>query len=486
MTSTTFSDSHPSPSPTTAFSPFSTPHSHATDFATSDESPDLGAFRNVFRTFHELQPRWPAHLAPALGLGTGTPPTTDRDARGLTPTDLDSSLDLDGAELHSTVWAQQPVARYLDAASPPPGSATPSSSATSQSQSRDYGVNDGGYSRRSSPTRSALVTHDLPTHDLPRPTLGGLDAAFEFLANERARLAAQRASLPAIPLRPLPLPIPITFESSLEPESPITPGRSSHNNNINRRRRKRRASSLVRTSGGGGGRVHVHVRGHDADFEDAEDSYDDIGSPLSPAPAHGHGSAMPATPSTARRLAATADTTAAGLLAVAASTTNSAAKPKSSPLAAKDRSKSKALAMSISKDPSGSAADYAHRLHHARSTPVLRTPAPQSQSQTQTQSQTHLQQRALDPQRVRLRALAIKLKFLFPGDAGRLARVLAQPSMGAESGGVLERGGGDGMERDSALDGEAGGVEEDFADVRGPSPDPDPGSSEPITHVFVD
>ena len=70
------------------------------------------------------------------------------------------------------------------------------------------------------------------------------------------------------------------------------------------------------------------------------------------------------TSSNAKRLAATADTTAAGLLAVAASTTNSNAKSKPSPLAAKDKSKAKALA--ISKDPSGSAADYAHRLHHAR------------------------------------------------------------------------------------------------------------------------
>ncbi|KZV68837.1 hypothetical protein PENSPDRAFT_686878 [Peniophora sp. CONT] len=458
MTSTTFSDSHPSPSPTTAFSPFSTPHSHATDFATSDESPDLGAFRNIFRTFQELQPRWPAHLAPTalvpgapstlLGLGTGTPPTTDRDARGLTPTDLDSSLDLDGVELHSTVWAQQPVARYLDAASPPPGSATPSSTTNSQSQGQDY-----------SRPRNALVTHDLPTHDLPRPTLGGLDAAFEFLANERARLAAQRASLPSI--RPLPLPIPITFESSLEPE----PGRSSNNttnnasnanNNAssNRRRRRRKASSLVRIGGG-------RVRGHDADFEDAEDSWEE---PLSPLEGmgggggggHRDGGSLPVTP--AKRLAATADTTAAGLLAVAASQSQSKFKNQSSPLTAKDKGKDKTLDAGKNL-PSGSAADYAHRLHHARSTPVLRAPT--------------LQTRPLDPQRVRLRALAIKLKFLFPGEAGRLTRVLAQPSMGAEPeiGGVGD--GGEGVEE-----------EEDFADVRGP--EPVVGEGEAITHVFVD
>lgn len=289
------------------------------------------------------------------------------------------------------------------------------------------------------------MTHDLPTHDAPRPTLGGLDAAFEFLANERARLAAQRASLPARPL-----PIPITFESSLEPESPVT---------SKRRRRRRKASSLVRTGAGRG-------RGDDADFEDDVDGEDgEVGS--------GASISVPDTP--ARRLAATADTTAAGLLAVAAASTSaslsqsnlSITKPSTDKTNdytkdnqySKDKKDSRDKGRERAAKNSGSAADYAHRLHHARSTPVLRPlPLPNPSSNLST---TTL---ALDPQRVRLRALAIKLKVFFPNDANRLSHVLAAPSMGV----------------DADLDGVGEG--DRFVDVRGP----EPVDGEAVTHVFVD
>jgi hypothetical protein len=81
--------------------------------------------------------------------------------------------------------------------------------------------------------------------------------------------------------------------------------------------------------------------------------------------------------------------------------------------------------------------DGRRRLGHSKSTPTLR-PGP------------------LDPRVVRLRSLAIKLKFLFAPEADLLTTVLANESLLASS--------------------------PDFIDPRGPAPTP----GQPLVHVFID
>jgi hypothetical protein len=81
--------------------------------------------------------------------------------------------------------------------------------------------------------------------------------------------------------------------------------------------------------------------------------------------------------------------------------------------------------------------DGRRRLGHSRSTPALR-PGP------------------LDPRVVRLRSLAIKLKFLFAPEADLLTTVLANESLLSSS--------------------------PDFIDPRGPAPTP----GQPLVHVFID
>ena len=82
-------------------------------------------------------------------------------------------------------------------------------------------------------------------------------------------------------------------------------------------------------------------------------------------------------------------------------------------------------------------ADGRRRLGHSKSTPTLR-PGP------------------LDPRVVRLRSLAIKLKFLFASEADLLTTVLANESLLSSS--------------------------PDFIDPRGPAPGP----GQPLIHVFID
>lgn len=150
------SDTTLSPAPFSPFSSYS-----ATSGATSDglspdltspsnsdircgvDAPDLGAFTTVFRELNTYHPR-----ANALYLDDG-----DQSAR--TPTTFLLS-DYDSEPQHgSTVWNQGPIADYLE---------------------------------RSESEPSSLEDRDEPTD---QPSLG-LAGVFDFLAQERARLAALR------------------------------------------------------------------------------------------------------------------------------------------------------------------------------------------------------------------------------------------------------------------------------------------------------
>ncbi|KAI0311497.1 hypothetical protein OF83DRAFT_1177511 [Amylostereum chailletii] len=365
MTSS-ISDTTPSPTP---FSPFST-HSGGSDLATSDESPDLGAFTTVFRAFQELQPRtFPTHFNNGLDLSATTPTTSS-----LSPTELSDP------NRSSTVWNNEDLPSYLsfssrDATSrhtrsirSPPPSSTPSDSDTEGEPGDDDEYND----------------------DPPRdqPSLGNFDAAIEFLAGERARFAARRDTA----LRGNSS----TSDGAWEPQ-PAPP---------RRKRRRKKAKSPLRpltlaTRDRDGNDTHqsrTETLETEQDAEDESSSSPDISS-SSPA----NPKSSPATPLRRRR------ERERGTRPAAAATT-----------------------MTATTDT--------HRLVHSLSTPSLRS-AP------------------LDPQVVRLRSLAMKLKFLFPTEADRLAYVLSNASLNAST--------------------------PDFIDTRGPAPRATT-PNEPITHVFID
>ncbi|KAI0031890.1 hypothetical protein K488DRAFT_86393 [Vararia minispora EC-137] len=224
MTGSISSASHASPSPAT-FSPFSAPRSPGSDLATSDESPDLGAFTTVFRAFQELQPRtFPLHFSSQTLLTlTDTPTGTD----SLSPTD-----EAEYSERRSTVWHQAPVASYLSFSSrsrsvrTPPPSDTPSSETEDGEQIIDDDEDDDDDDDDDDgdePDLSNLSGAD-------QPTLGGLDSAFEFLAGERARLVALRDAVRGGGL---------SSTSDAWDRVPSTP---------RRRRRRKKAKSLVRPS----------------------------------------------------------------------------------------------------------------------------------------------------------------------------------------------------------------------------------------------
>ncbi|KAA1472696.1 hypothetical protein DENSPDRAFT_930466 [Dentipellis sp. KUC8613] len=375
------SDTTASPAP---FSPFST-HSASSDLATSDESPDLGAFTTVFRALNELQPRtFPVPLSAAhapgtvTGTGTGTPPTA---SSNLSTAEYDSDTNRG-----STVWTHQPIASYLalssrgvpssqSRASSPPPSSPPSSDTEG-----DLVLDGDG---------NATHNHDLPTDpdldldldlDLAQPSLGYLDEALGFLAAERAKLAAQQSAWRG-------------HASSTSDSAWRHPAQHTQR----RKRRRKKAKSAVREAGEGSRTETAGVDADgdaDADADDASSSAAEL-EPDSSSPAY-----FKSTPATPRdRL-------------------DPASKP--NPHAN--------LNLSLSK-----------KLAHSRSTPSLRGTAVQ-----------------LDPRVVRLRALAMRLRILFPEDAAALTAVLSSASFQASA--------------------------PDFIDPRGPPPQP----GEPLTHVFID
>ncbi|KAI0277090.1 hypothetical protein BGY98DRAFT_1097733 [Russula aff. rugulosa BPL654] len=358
MTSSISESTH-SPAP---FSPFTT-HSGGSDLATSDESPDLGAFTIVFRALDELQPRTfiphaPHPHANTLALTTTVTPTTST----LSPMESESDVNHRG----STVWNQNPIASYLSissrtattrlsvASSPPPSE--PPSSDTEGEIMIDQGTDGGDY-------------EDANNAGEEQPSLGYLDEALHSTSDDH-------------------------------PRQQLSQNHHNHHNHqhqqqvpTRRRRRRRKARSIiptviVRESSGAAGDDNLShperlERGDRSDLSSPDNSSSEAAIRFSSTPA--------------------------------------------SPVRNPGRRNS---ARSVS-------VDGRRRLGHSKSTPTLR-PGP------------------LDPRVVRLRSLAIKLKFLFAPEADLLTTVLANESLLASS--------------------------PDFIDPRGPAPTP----GQPLVHVFID
>ncbi|KAH9072946.1 hypothetical protein EDB83DRAFT_2505301 [Lactarius deliciosus] len=370
MTSS-ISDTTHSPAP---FSPFTT-HSGGSDLATSDESPDLGAFTIVFRALDDFQPR---NFIPHPVALTATTTATS----AMSPTGSESDPNNRG----STVWNQHPIASYLSISSrnattrlsgashsPPP--TDPPSSDTEGEIMIDREVSSGSYDD----------TNDADEDTLP--SLGYLAEALQFIAAERAKLTAPRE---------------ISWhrgshsrQQELQRRKQQQQQQEQHSR---RRRRRAKARSLGRTIGvresapslGPSGAVGAEI----LDGDDASDS-------LSPSPSPD------------------------------ISSSEVAGRFKSTPVSPPRR---KARHRNSFRSAS---ADARPRLGHSQSTPSLRSGP-------------------LDPRVVRLRALAIKLKFLFAAEAEHLTAILSNQSLQSPS--------------------------PDFIDPRGPAPNP----GQPLVHVFID
>lgn len=341
------SDTTASPTP---FSPFST-HSGGSDLATSDETPDLGAFTTVFRALDELQPR--AFSFPLSSISTTVPTTTSN----FSPTDYDSDR-----HRGSTVWNHQPIASYLSVSShmpsnrslsPPP---EPPSSDTEGEPDADEDTNE---------ELSAL-----------EPSLGYLDMALQFIAEERAKFTAQR-------------------DAAWRGNSSTSEGALRLSAAPRRKRRRKKAKSLVRN-------------GHLSRPEQAEDE------------------------SRTETIDASADHEADDWSSSVEISSSSPAYYKSTPGTPPQAKKERHVKLIV-------AVDTNPRLGHSKSTPSLRHAS-----------------MPLDPRVVRLRALAIKLRFMFPEDAASITSILSNDSLNSSS--------------------------PKFIDPRGPSPE----SGQALTHVFID
>ncbi|KAH8996654.1 hypothetical protein EDB92DRAFT_1841048 [Lactarius akahatsu] len=370
MTSS-ISDTTHSPAP---FSPFTT-HSGGSDLATSDESPDLGAFTIVFRALDDFQPR---NFIPHPVALTATTTVTS----ALSPTGSESDPNNRG----STVWNQHPIASYLSISSrnattrlsgashsPPP--TEPPSSDTEGEIMIDREVSSGSYDDNNDADEDTL------------PSLGYLAEALQFIAAERAKLTAPRD---------------ISWHRgshSRQQELQRRKQQQQQQQQYSRRRRRRtKARSLGRTIGVRESAPSLGPSGAiDAEILDGDDASDF----LSPSPSPD------------------------------ISSSEVAGRFKSTPVSPPRR---KARHRNSFRSAS---ADARPRLGHSQSTPSLRSGP-------------------LDPRVVRLRALAIKLKFLFAAEAELLTAILSNQSLQSPS--------------------------PDFIDPRGPAPKP----GQPLVHVFID
>ncbi|KAI0300544.1 hypothetical protein B0F90DRAFT_421239 [Multifurca ochricompacta] len=410
MTSS-ISDTTHSPAP---FSPFST-HSGSSDLATSDESPDLGAFTIVFRALNEFQQ--PRTFIPHNVVITDTSTTSV-----LSPT-TESESDL--YNRGSTVWNQQPIASYLSISSrtattrrsmpsqsPPPSE--PPSSDTEGELTHDQEVDSGDYEDASNADESTQEHMELE-----QPSLGYLDEALQFIAAERAKLTAPRDNFWQVKGNNSTSDDPSSHDQQQRHQQHQQEQHQHQHNQHQyqqqqqhqqqhqqqqqqqqlprRKRRRRNAKSLVRiipacepSALGDDNQSHPDPEVLEGD----DDLSDDLSSPGIPSPeAAIRFRSIPASPP--RRKAGRRNSV-----------------------------------QSVS-------ADGHPRLGHSKSTPSLRSGP-------------------LDPRVVRLRALAIKLKFLFAAEAELLAAVLSNESLQSPS--------------------------PDFIDPRGPAPRP----GQPLVHVFID
>lgn len=386
--STILSSSETTNTSPTPISPFSN-YSAASD-ATSDESPDLGAFTTVFRALNHLQPLVPPRGGAYIYTEFDTPST---DAVPLSSLPTDSEF-IEG----STVWNQSMLASYLASSS----SSHTRSALTSMTASPPLPNPDGSNnfddsgeetegelepltftfttpSRSQSHNSDADLSHDpsLSDGDIDlgdQPTLGDLGGAFSFLAAERARIAAR--------------------DRGTGKDSSTSDGAWRNDAEPRRTRKRRRKKARV-----------IQLLQRDPENVEHEDTSRTTGT------------------STILGVSGTSE-----LITVSS---NPEPEPETEESSSGDNA-----AVTIPSTPAHKSS--LDRLRHSRSTPSL-----------------HLSQIPTNPQILKLRCLAHKLRLKFPEDYDRITALLTQ---------------------------DFSGVDSDFSDPRGPAPRP----RDSLIHVFID
>ncbi|KAG1898746.1 uncharacterized protein F5891DRAFT_1042209 [Suillus fuscotomentosus] len=376
--STILSSSETTNTSPTPISPFSN-YSAASD-ATSDESPDLGAFTTVFRALNHLQPLVPprggAYIYPEFDT-----PSTDAVPLSSLPTDSEF---IEG----STVWNQSMLASYLASSS----SSHTRSALTSMTASPPLPNPDETEgelepltftfttpSRSQSHNSDADLSHDpsLSDGDIDlgdQPTLGDLGGAFSFLAAERARIAAR--------------------DRGTGKDSSTSDGAWRNDAEPRRTRKRRRKKARV-----------IQLLQRDPENVEHEGTSHTTGT------------------STILGVSGTSE-----LITVSS---NPEPEPETEESSSGDNA-----AVTIPSTPAHKSS--LDRLRHSRSTPSL-----------------HLSQIPTNPQILKLRCLAHKLRLKFPEDYDRITALLTQ---------------------------DFSGVDSDFSDPRGPAPRP----RDSLIHVFID
>ncbi|KAG2096698.1 uncharacterized protein F5147DRAFT_618274 [Suillus discolor] len=386
--STILSSSETTNTSPTPISPFSN-YSAASD-ATSDESPDLGAFTTVFRALNHLQPLVPPRGGAYIYTEFDTPST---DAVPLSSLPTDSEF-IEG----STVWNQSMLASYLASSS----SSHTRSALTSMTASPPLpnpdgsnNFNDSGEetegelepltftfttpSRSQSHTSDADLSHDpsLSDGDIDlgdQPTLGDLGGAFSFLAAERARIAAR--------------------DRGTGKDSSTSDGAWRNDAEPRRTRKRRRKKARV-----------IQLLQRDPGNVEHEGTSHTTGT------------------STILGVSGTSEPITVS--------SNPEPEPETEESSSGDNA-----AVTIPSTPAHKSS--LDRLRHSRSTPSL-----------------HLSQIPTNPQILKLRCLAHKLRLKFPEDYDRITALLTQ---------------------------DFSGVDSDFSDPRGPAPRP----RDSLIHVFID
>lgn len=384
--STTLSSSETTNNSPTPISPFSN-YSVASD-ATSDESPDLGAFTTVFRALNHLQPLVPprggAYIYPELDT-----PSTDPGPLSSLPTDSEF---IEG----STVWNQSMLASYLASSSSSHTRSTMTSmTASPHLPNPDNNFDESGEetegelepltftfttpSRSQSHNSDADLSHDYSFSDGDidlgdQPSLGDLGGAFSFLAAERARIAAR--------------------DRCTGKDSSTSDGAWRNETEPRRTRKRRRKKAMV-----------IQLLQRDRENVEQESTSHTTGT------------------STILGMSGTTE--------VIAVSSNPEPEPDT-----EGSSSGNNAAVTIPSTPAHKSS--LDRLRHSRSTPSL-----------------HLSQIPTNPQILKLRCLAHKLRLKFPEDYDRITALLTQ---------------------------DFSGVDSDFSDPRGPAPRP----RDSLIHVFID
>ena len=402
MTSS-ISDTTHSPAP---FSPFTT-HSGGSDLATSDGEHARRCYmtHSVLNNIHVESPDLGAFTIVFRALNEYQPRNFIPHGHGhghavtttVTPTTSTLSpmeSESDANHRGSTVWNQNPIASYLSISSRT--ATTRLSIASSPPPSEPPSSDTEGGIMIDQETDGGDY-EDANNAGEEQPSLGYLDEALQFIAAERAKLTVSRDN---------------TWHRANSSTSDDHPSSYSqrqqlshnhHNHNQQhqqqvtprRRRRRRKARSIIPT---------IIVR------ESSGAAGDDNQSPT-------------------ERLER-GDPPPSDLSSPDKSSSEAAIRFSSTPASPTRKPRRRNSARSVS-------VDGHRRLGHSKSTPALR-PGP------------------LDPRVVRLRSLAIKLKFLFAPEADLLTTVLANESLLSSS--------------------------PDFIDPRGPAPTP----GQPLVHVFID